>query len=98
ELFRRILTRPPTEEERNEFVALLSDGFEDRVVPEDQVPAKPEEQRFPWVSWSNHLHSEANSIKQKQEELARQGDPSTRYLNGSWTKRAEDAVWALFNS
>jgi len=97
-LFLRILTRPPTEKERNDFVALLSEGFEDRVIPEDQVRAKPEEKHFPWVSWSNHLHSEANTIKQKQEELARLGDPPTRYLNGPWRKRAEDAVWALFNS
>lgn len=97
-LFERILTRPPTQQERSDFVALLSDGFEDRVIPEDQIPAAQKEERFPWVSWSNHLHSEANSIKQKQEELARRGDPPTRLLNGSWRSRAEDAVWALFNS
>lgn len=98
QLFQRILTRPPTEKERREFVALLSNGFNDRIVPDDQIPLEPEAERFPWVSWSNHLHSEANTIKQKQEELARRGDPPTRYLNGSWRKQAEDAVWALFNS
>ena len=98
QLYQRILTRPPTEEERREFVALLSDGFNDRIVPGDQVPSKPKAERLPWVSWSNHLHSEANTIKQKQEELARRGDPPTRYLNGSWRERAEDAIWALFNS
>lgn len=98
QLFRRILTRPPTGEERRRFVTLLSAGFDDRIVPDDRVLPETEEVRLPWVSWSNHLHSEANTIKQKQEELARRGDPPTRYLTASWRERAEDAVWALFNS
>ena len=53
---------------------------------------------MPYVSWSNHLDSAANSIKQKQEEVARRGDPPTRYLRVTWRECAEDALWALLNA
>jgi hypothetical protein len=55
-------------------------------------------ERMPYVSWSNHLDGAANLIKQKQEELARKGDPPTRYLQSNWRERAEDALWALLNA
>ena len=80
------------------FHALLSDGFENRVVPEAELPPVPEEKRMPHVSWSNHLHSEANSIKQEEEAMARAGDPPTRYLKTHWREQAEDALWALLNA
>ena len=98
QLYLRFLTRKPTSTERDMFHALLSDGFENRVVPEAELPPVPEKKRMPHVSWSNHLHSEANSIKQEEEAMARAGDPPTRYLKTHWREQAEDALWALLNA
>lgn len=98
ELFLRILTRSPTSSEREHFVELLTPGFDSRVVPKSQIGSPHEERRFPYVSWSNHLNSQANVIKVEMQELARQGPPPTRYLAAKWRERAEDAVWALLNS
>jgi mono/diheme cytochrome c family protein len=97
-LFLRFLTRLPTPSEEKRFIDLLSSGFADRVVPEQLLPPPVKLERMPYVSWSNHLDGAANSIKQKQEEIARQGDPPTRYLRVSWRERAEDALWALLNA
>ncbi|MGB0761869.1 MAG: hypothetical protein ACPGPS_20130, partial [Rubripirellula sp.] len=97
-LFLRFLTRSPTPAERQRFVDLLSSGFAERVVPKELLQPPVKLERMPYVSWSNHLDGAANSIKQKQEEAARRGDPPTRYLHGTWRECAEDAVWALLNS
>lgn len=97
-LYLRFLTRMPTQPERESFTNLLSDGFETRVVPDDEVGPAPKRKRVPYVSWSNHLDNEANSIKQQQEEAARRGPPPTRFLQPQWRERAEDALWALLNS
>ncbi|MDG2129778.1 MAG: DUF1553 domain-containing protein [Fuerstiella sp.] len=97
-LFLQLLTRVPTPKEREQFTALLTPGFRDRVVPTEDVGTAPEQKRFRYVSWSNHLNSEANVIKMEIQELVRQGPPPTRYLRAEWRERAEDAVWSLLNS
>lgn len=97
-LFLRFLTRLPTPSEEQRFVDLLSSGFAERVVPKELLLPPVKLERMPYVSWSNHLDGAANSIKQKQEEIARRGDPPTRYLRVTWRERAEDALWALLNA
>lgn len=97
-LFMRYLTRIPTTEERAQFRTLFAEGFEARIVPESEIPSKPEVVRFPHVSWSNHFDGEANSVKQRQELAVRKGNPPTRFLRASWRTSAEDALWALLNS
>lgn len=97
-LFMRFLTRSPTPGETAEFRVLFSDGFENRIVPEAELPPEPEVVRYPHVSWSNHFDGEANSIKQSLELDARKGDPPTRFLRADWREAAEDALWALLNS
>ncbi|MFT7642311.1 MAG: hypothetical protein ACI9G1_004068, partial [Pirellulaceae bacterium] len=97
-LFLRLLTRPPSAEEREQYTAILSPGYSNRVVPQDEVGPAAARRRFRYVSWSNHLNTEANKIKVEQEAEARQGDPPTRFLRDAWRQRAEDAVWALLNS
>ena len=82
----------------NALAAMLSPGFGDRLVPESEIGPKPEPRRFRYVSWSNHLNSEANKIKVEMEAAARAGDPPTRYLRPAWREQMEDAVWALLNS
>lgn len=98
QLFITVLTRLPTQSERNDFVALLQPGFETRQVPQGELGTPYEKPRFPYVSWSNHLNSEANVIKVQLQELVRQGPPPTRCLRPEWRERAEDAVWSLVNS
>lgn len=98
DLFLQVVTRKPTDEERERFTALLSPGYENRVVPKNQIAPKPDPEIFRYVSWSNHLNTEANVIKVQMEEAARQGDPPTRFLRPEWRERMEDAVWALLNS
>lgn len=97
-LFLTLLTRRPTPEEQKGFVALLSPGFDDRVIPPGKAGTPHEPRRFRYVSWSNHLNTEANSIKMEMQELVRQGPPPTRYLQTEWQERASDAVWSLLNS
>ena len=97
-LFLQLLTRQPTADERQQFEELLESGFNDRVVPSEDIGTAPEEKRFRYVSWSNHLNSEANVIKMQIQDLVRQGPPPTRYLRADWRERAEDAIWSLLNS
>ena len=98
DLFLRLLTRLPTPAEKEQFVAELSVGYADRVVPKDQLPPATEPKRYRYVSWSNHLSPDANSIKIELQKVARRGDPPTRLLKSAWRERMEDAVWALLNN
>lgn len=97
-LYLQLLTRQPTSTERETFRRLLSPGFEDRVVPPSEQGTPYEPRRFRYVSWSNHLNTDANIIKVQMQELIRQGPPPTRMLRTEWRERAEDAVWSLLNS
>ncbi len=98
DLYLRYLTRYPTASERQLFRDILTDGFDRRLIPTEQLaPIKPEP-RYRYVSWMNHLHTDANTIKQQQEADARRGPEPTRYLQTTWREAAEDAIWALFNS
>lgn len=98
DLFLQVLTRRPTADERERFTGMLEPGFDKRLVPESELGTKIEPTRFRYVSWSNHLNSEANVIKTQMEAAAREGDPPTRYLQPAWREQMEDAVWALLNS
>ncbi len=97
-LFLRLLTRRPEADEQSTFVRILTPGFNERLVPADQVPEQAKPRRFRRVSWSNHLHPDANTIKIEMEKVARRGPPPTGRLNDAWRQRAEDAVWSLLNS
>jgi hypothetical protein len=97
ELFLKVLTRKPTEKERKAYSEYLQAGFDTRVstpAPKPPVKRQPE----PYVSWSNHLHPDATTIKIRQEEAARKGDPPTERLEPKWRTRLEDVLWALINS
>jgi hypothetical protein len=95
-IFRAVLTRSPRDEERELFVSMLRDGFDDRVVPGAQRHA-PRRSRTA-VSWSNHLSAEATEIKLEMEREIRAGDPPTDRLQPGWRERMEDSLWALFNT
>jgi hypothetical protein len=97
-LFRRTLSREPTQEELTAVGQFLAAGFQDRATG---LPARPlpYDRRLPQrVSWSNHLSPEATRLKMQWEELVRLGEPPTARLESRWRERCEDVLWALFNS
>jgi hypothetical protein len=96
ELCLRILTRSATPQERATLGAVLEEGFAQRAVPD--APLRLPRRRTTNVAWSNHLSPEATRLKLELEEAARQGDPPTARLQDEWRQRAEDVIWALFNS
>jgi len=98
DLYLRMLTRRPTREEFNVCMKLLTPGFDKRQVPNAKELPLPVPKRFRYVSWSNHLNTEANKIKIEIQTLTRLGPPPTRYLSTDWRRRAEDVIWAAFNS
>ncbi len=100
-LYLRLLTREPGDEERAHHTRILSDGYEERVVPPAERKSAAETgPRAPvrWVSWSNHLDGPANTLAQEKEAAARQGDPPTTALRDDWRLRLEDVLWAMLNA
>ncbi len=97
-IFLRLFTRHPTPEERRVYIAALRPGFETRILRDfaPPSPAAPERRKF--VAWSNHMKSEANALRLKEEEAARRGDPPTARLDPEWRRRFEDVLWALLNA
>ena len=97
-LFLKTLGRYPDSKEKRLFMNVLKDGFAERVIPESQRSPAPERTRYPYVSWSNHLRSKANEIKDAIARDIEQGEPPTRFLESEWRENMEDAVWALINT
>lgn len=97
-LFLKTLGRLPEAAERDAYTNLLEDGFDSRVIPEDQRAEPPQTQRYPYVTWSNHLRSDANEIKDSIARDIELGQQPTRYLTNSWRTKLEDGLWALLNS
>ncbi len=97
-LFLRLLTRAPSEPERERFAGLLRPGFASRLrTPTVPAAAGPRRPAY-YVSWSNHLDADATRVRQAEEAAARRGDPPTARLDEDWRRRAEDVLWALLNS
>jgi hypothetical protein len=98
QLYLRILTRAPSNDEREWFRELLAEGYETRktkkLVKPEQQPPLPRGT----VSWSNHLHPQANVIKTQLETVVRDGDPPTTRLADDWRCRLEDMIWSMINS
>lgn len=97
-LFVRFFSRYPQDEEAAEFVRSITAGFEDRLLPSEQVVRPEPPVPLSHVSWANHLRSEANLIKIEMERRARQGDPADPRLRPEWREAYEDIVWSLINS
>ena len=98
ELFLRILSRRPTDQEREQSLAVVGRGYDSRLLPPDRVVVHEPEQRPVGVSWSNHVTPEANQAKAELARIAAQGDPPSGRLAVDWRQRAEDLVWTLFNT
>ncbi|WP_169976778.1 DUF1553 domain-containing protein [Tautonia rosea] len=100
-LFLRVFTRLPSTEEREEFVSYLTPNYDTRVVQPRPTPSRasvrtPTPPRY--VSWSNHLTEEADTIQRQREAEARSGDPPSNRLDPDWRRRLEDVLWSLINA
>jgi hypothetical protein len=95
QLFHRVLSRAPSENERAKFSATLRDGYDDRrrAAPTGDLPKKPRQTKF--AMWSNHLHPDSTTVVYDLEKVVRAGDPPTPRLESQWRERMEDAIWAL---
>lgn len=97
-LFLKFFTRPPTAAEKKIYGDALRPGFATRVVASpDPAPAAPVARRK-FVAWSNHMKSEASTLRLEEEAAARRGDPPTARLFPDWRRRFEDVIWALLNA
>lgn len=96
-LYLRLLTRRPSEAEKERTSGYLREGFDTRKV---EHPPKPEVPHVApaFVTWTNHLLPQSNTAKEKLAEAARKGDPPTTKLEPDWRQRCEDVIWALINS
>lgn len=97
-LFVRFLSRQPTDDERELFANVLSDGFDDRIVPKAHRHRAEPLPELEHVSWSNHLADRANSIKLELEQRAVRGDAPDSRLRSTWRQSYEDVIWSLLNS
>lgn len=96
-LFLRLLSRWPTVQERERYVAWLAVGFHGRrtaVAKDEMAPHVAPK----LITWSNHLLPESDIAANERIERARHGDPPTQRLEPAWRARCEDAIWALVNS
>lgn len=97
-LFLRFFTRGPTSEERTFFVDALKPGYSARVAAATGPARSTPHAHRRYVAWSNHMKSEANSLRLEEEAAARRGDPPTERLTAEWRQRFEDVLWALLNA
>jgi hypothetical protein len=95
-LFFRFLGRPPDSAELEAATATLATGFQSRLVA-NPSPIEPKEP-LRRVSWTNHLHKDANSLKVVMEQRACDGDPPDPRLAPAWRERYEDLLWSLVNT
>jgi hypothetical protein len=94
----RLLSRTATAEEQQLFQELLSPGYASRQRAGAGDPSAARYAMRGTVSWSNHLHPQANVVKTQLENAVRQGDPPTTRLDSDWRERMEDTIWSLINS
>ena len=98
QLFLKLLTRHPSDEERKLYTQQLSTGYDSRITHHESPAAPTTRVREKYVSWSNHVNDEANLVRMEQEKAARRGDPPTDKLDAAWRTRMEDVLWAMLNA
>lgn len=97
EVYLQILARQPAAQELAVGRELLEPGFAQRLTGAKPGP-KPKQPDRDGVSWSNHLHPQANEVRLQRQQQVEKGDPPTTLLVADWRMRAEDLVWAVMNS
>ena len=95
--FFRILTRPPSAQERRVAEDYLRPTHMDRKQP-GSAKRKKYLNSDKRVSWANHLSAEATVIRMEEERRLRSGDVPTERLKPDFRERYEDLIWSLVNS
>ncbi len=96
-LFARILGRFPLAEESDAFLPVLEEGFEQRLLPAEEIVPPPVLPPLPRTTWFNNLNVEAGDIQIERARRLRQGPPGDRRLNAAWREAYEDVIWSLIN-
>ena len=96
QLFQRILTRPPTTDERQSFIELLGPGYDARIVAGPEA-AHPRRIFRSGITWSNHFDPKSDDEAMARQRDIVKGELPTERLAVDWRKRAEDATWVLVN-
>ena len=98
-LYLRFLSRYPTAEDRKQLLPILSTGFQQRLVTEDQRSDQSDtsQRRFPQITWTNHLVPEANEIQLELQGYILAGPPADTRFETQWRELYEDVVWSLVN-
>ncbi|TWT60288.1 Planctomycete cytochrome C [Rubinisphaera italica] len=96
-LFLKILSREPTEAERAPLASLLTEGFQNRLLPKEEWKEVKPLEPLPVVTWSNHVQPESNSIALEMEKRAKAGPPPDPRLRVEWREVYEDVVWSIVN-
>ncbi len=98
ELFLRFLARYPSPSERDTFVSALAVGFDERLLPSDEIVPVSLAAPLPQSTWTNHLVPEANQIQLEWQERVRRGPDADPRLEAVWRQRYEDVIWSLVNA
>lgn len=96
QLFHTLLTRLPTEGQREVFVQFLSDGFETRKTGRPSRPMPP--LATFQADWRNHLQAEQTKLLFASQAIVAAGDPPTEQISDVYRQRVEDVTWALINA
>ena len=96
-LFLRMLTRQPKRDELSMFSEILSEKFENRLIPVDEIIQPSALPPLRQVTWFNHLRPDANRIQQEVERRVREGPAPDPRLRADWREVYEDCVWSLLN-
>ncbi|MCA9205280.1 MAG: hypothetical protein KDA59_19640 [Planctomycetales bacterium] len=75
----------------------MSEEFDARLVPADQVADVEVLPRLPQVTWFNHGRPQANEIQLEIERRVLAGPPPDPRLSPVWRSALEDALWSLVN-
>ena len=96
QLFTTVLSRRANDDERLQFVEMLSPGFDTRRTGSPQQAVPPLSTFQP--DWRKHLEAEQTRLLLAAEKRVAQGEPPTARLTSDFRERVEDALWALINS
>ncbi len=96
-LFLRFRSRPANEKEKADLLSALAAGFEDRIVPEEQVQRSTPPSPLPQSTWTNHLVPEANEIQEEWQRRVLRGPAVDPRIRATWRRVYEDVIWSLVN-
>ena len=96
QIFLTILSRRPTESQREILVNYLAHSFPDRLTGKAKLIHPPLSEFQP--DWRKHLEAEQTLLMMQAQKRVDQGEQPTQRLSSEFRERVEDVVWSLINS